>query len=54
MTKRKRRKSKLHGHWWDLSRKERAILIRYAKNKNWVAYWKYKWVCLNIVNNDKV
>lgn len=55
MTKQKRRKTSLHGHWEALSWKQRGVLIRYAVRKNWSAYWKYKWVCLNLLcNYDKV
>jgi len=54
MTKRTTRKSKLYGHWDLLSWKQRGRLIGYAVQKNWNAYWKYKWVCLNLCNNDKV
>ena len=48
------RKSKLSGFWELLTWKQRGILTRYAMDKNWNAYWKYKWVCLNLCNDDKV
>lgn len=52
MTKRTTRKSKLYGHWDLLSWKQRGRLIGYAVQKNWNAYWKYKWVCLYLKNDD--
>ena len=49
MTKR-RKKSKLHGHWHILTWKQKRILESYAAEKNWNAYWKYKWCCIYLCN----
>ena len=50
MTKRAKKKSKLAGQWCYLSWKQKRILTRYAIEKNWNAYWKYKWICLILCN----